>query len=132
MTETSCFASLFPYPEHDNTGSVGKFLPNLDVKLINEDGEEAEDYGKPGELCIRGPTVVRGYFGNEEASRGSFDREGYFRTGDVMFCERGSGKWFIVDRKKVCFILCPPVLSWSSHFHFPVFSTNDVYFPADH
>ncbi|KAF2476219.1 putative AMP-binding enzyme [Lindgomyces ingoldianus] len=98
MTETSCFASLFHYPENDDTGSVGLFLPNLDVKLVDEHGTDISSHGVRGELCVRGPTIIRGYMGVDRSQ--DFDAEGYFRTGDILYCDPQSGKWYIVDRKK--------------------------------
>src|SRR3978361_1368445 len=65
MTETTGAVSLFYHPEKDETGSVGsRFMPNTDVKLINEAGEDVTDFDVQGELCVRGPTVFRGYLGN--------------------------------------------------------------------
>lgn len=98
MTETSCFASLTPYPQHDDTGSVGVFLPNIDVKILNDAGQDISAYDTPGELAIRGPTITKGYLGR--ARDADFDDEGYFRTGDVLYCKRQTGKWYIIDRKK--------------------------------
>jgi 4-coumarate--CoA ligase len=98
MTETSCFASLLPYPEDDDTGSVGRFLPNLDVKLLDDNGKELQDYSRPGELAIRGPTVTEGYVGVPRER--DFDAEGYLRTGDILYRDQASGLWYIVDRKK--------------------------------
>ena len=98
MTETSCFASLLPYPETDNTGSVGRFLPNIDVKLLDDEGKEITAFDVPGELAIRGPTVTRGYVGVDRYR--DFDDEGYFRTGDILKCDDKSGLWYILDRKK--------------------------------
>jgi acyl-CoA synthetase (AMP-forming)/AMP-acid ligase II len=103
MTETSCFASIFYYPEDDDTGSVGRFVPNLDVKLLDEEDKEIHGFNKTGELCIRGPTVICGYLGAPEANARDFDREGYFHTGDIMYCDEKTKLWYIVDRKKVCF-----------------------------
>lgn len=100
MTETSCFASAFPWPENDNTGSVGRFLPGLDVKLVDDDGKEIEAYDKPGELCIRGPTVIRGYLDNPQANARDFDTDGYFHTGDILYCDGETKLWYIIDRKK--------------------------------
>lgn len=98
MTETSCFASLFYYPEDDDTGSVGKFVPNIDVKLVDENGNDISGYDVRGELCVRGPTVINGYVGVPRDR--DFDSEGYFRTGDILYCNKETGLWYIVDRKK--------------------------------
>lgn len=98
MTETSCFASLFHYPEDDDTGSVGRFLPNLDVKLLDDEGNDISAHGVRGELAVRGPTVIRGYMGVPQEQ--NFDAEGYFRTGDIMYCDPDTHLWYIVDRKK--------------------------------
>ncbi|KAJ5807954.1 AMP-dependent synthetase/ligase [Penicillium riverlandense] len=100
MTETSCIATMFPYPEHDDTGSVGRLIPNLEAKLIDEDGKNISAYGVRGELCVRGPTVTPGYFNNSEANADSFDSEGFFKTGDIAYCDQATRKWYIVDRKK--------------------------------
>jgi acyl-CoA synthetase (AMP-forming)/AMP-acid ligase II len=53
-----------------------------------------------GELCIRGPTIISGYFNSPHATQDSIDNEGYFKTGDVMYCDSKSKKWYIIDRKK--------------------------------
>lgn len=100
MSETSCVATMIHYPEHDPTGSVGRFLPNHDAKLVDEEGNDITDYDVEGELCVRGPLIVKGYFNNPEANRVSFDAEGYFHTGDVALRKRSNGLWYIVDRKK--------------------------------
>jgi 4-coumarate--CoA ligase len=102
MTETTGAISLFYHPERDETGSVGsRFMPNTDVKLVDEEGRDVTAFDVQGELCVRGPSVIRGYFGNDKANREAFDAEGYFKTGDVLFCDGKSKKWYIVDRKKV-------------------------------
>lgn len=51
-------------------------------------------------MCIRGPTVISGYFENPEANAQSFDSDGWFKTGDIGYCDRDTKKWYIVDRKK--------------------------------
>jgi 4-coumarate--CoA ligase len=56
-----------------------------------------------GELCVRGPSVIQGYFDNPKANAESWDSEGYLKTGDVVYCDGNSKKWYIVDRKKVSF-----------------------------
>lgn len=100
MSETSCLASLFPHGERDLTASVGRFLPNLDVKLVDDDGNDITALDVRGELCIRGPTVVRGYFENPEANKRDWDEDGYFHTGDILYRDGKTGLWYIVDRKK--------------------------------
>jgi acyl-CoA synthetase (AMP-forming)/AMP-acid ligase II len=100
MSETSYIATMLHYPEYDATGSVGRFLPNLDAKLIDDHGIDITHFDVPGELCVRRPLVVKGYFGDEEGVRRAWDVEGYFRTGDVAVRRRKNGLWYIVDRKK--------------------------------
>ncbi|KAL5339936.1 hypothetical protein BJX70DRAFT_362323 [Aspergillus crustosus] len=100
MTETSCIAMNFPYPERDETGSVGRLIPNVEAKLVNDAGENISAYDTRGELCVRGPTITPGYFNNAAATASSFDTEGFFHTGDIAYCASGTGKWYIVDRKK--------------------------------
>jgi 4-coumarate--CoA ligase len=103
MSETSCIATMLYYPHFDASGSVGPLLPNCDAKLVDEDGKDVTAFGVRGELCVRGPIIVNGYFENEAANRSSWDEDGFFHTGDVAFCkESDMGKlWYIVDRKKV-------------------------------
>ena len=101
-TETTSAISLFYYPDSDETGSVGnRFLPNTDVKLIDDGGSDITDFDVRGEICVRGPTVIKGYFNNPTANAATFDNDGYLKTGDVLYCDRTTKKWYIVDRKKV-------------------------------
>ncbi|KAF2118196.1 4-coumarate-CoA ligase-like protein [Lophiotrema nucula] len=100
MSETSCIATMLHYPEHDPTGSVGLFLPNLDSKLVDDEGQDITDYDVVGELCVRGPLIVKGYYNNPEANKASWDEDGYFHTGDIAVRKRENGLWYIVDRKK--------------------------------
>ncbi|KAF2122256.1 hypothetical protein BDV96DRAFT_594164 [Lophiotrema nucula] len=100
MTEASCLISTVAPPEHDDSGSVGRMINNLDVKVIDEDGNDISDYDVRGEICLRGPTITRGYFEDEEANKRDFDDEGYFHTGDVGYLSKETGFWYIVDRRK--------------------------------
>ncbi|KAF2728920.1 4-coumarate-CoA ligase-like protein [Polyplosphaeria fusca] len=100
MSETSCIATMMHYPEHDPTGSVGRCLPNLDAKLVDSAGRDITDFDIEGELCVRGPLIVKGYYKNPEANALAWDDEGYFHTGDVALRSRDNGLWYIVDRKK--------------------------------
>lgn len=100
MTETSCVATMFPYSESDDTGSVGRPIPNLDIKIADDEGRDITAYNVPGEICVRGPTVIPGYFENEAANAQTFDQEGYLKTGDIGYCDARTKKWYIIDRKK--------------------------------
>ncbi|KAF8856995.1 AMP-binding enzyme [Acephala macrosclerotiorum] len=115
MTEMSCIASMFHYPEDDDTGSVGHMLPNLDAKIIDDNDKDITGYDVRGELCVRGPVVVKGYFENPKANAESFDSEGFFKTGDIVYRDSKSKKWYVVDRKKElikvrAFQVAPPEL----------------------
>ncbi|KAH6704208.1 4-coumarate-CoA ligase-like protein [Leptodontidium sp. MPI-SDFR-AT-0119] len=100
MSETSGIASMFYYPEDDVSGSVGRMLPGLDIKIIDENEKDITAYDVRGELCVRGPIVVAGYFENPKADSESFDSEGFYKTGDIVYCDNKTKKWYIVDRKK--------------------------------
>ncbi|KAF1809386.1 AMP-binding enzyme [Eremomyces bilateralis CBS 781.70] len=99
MSETSCIATMFYYPEYDDTGSVGRFIPNCDAKLVDDNGNDVSRPGIRGELCVRGPIVIRGYFNNPKANQESWDEDGYFHTGDIGYCTEDL-MFYIVDRKK--------------------------------
>lgn len=74
--------------------------PTLTIRrLVGEDGNIVEKDSEKGEISIRGPLVMQGYLGNEEATFDALDPDGWLKTGDVGYKEQG--KFFIVDRKKV-------------------------------
>lgn len=68
--------------------------------MIDKDGHDITDYDVEGELCIRGPTVTRGYYNNPEANASSFTSDGFFKSGDILYRSSKTGAWFIVDRQK--------------------------------
>jgi len=105
MTETSCIATSFVWPEADTTGSVGRPLACIDLKLVDDEGRDVSGPGARGELCVRGPTVVRGYFENPDANARDWDDEGYFHTGDIAYVDAETGLFYIVDRKKVSLVV---------------------------
>jgi acyl-CoA synthetase (AMP-forming)/AMP-acid ligase II len=69
-------------------------------RLIDEEGNNISAWGVRGELCVRGPTVTPGYHNNAEANADSFDSDGWFKTGDIAYCDQSTRKWYIVDRRK--------------------------------
>lgn len=101
MTESSCVAFTHRWPETDTTGSIGYPLPNMDCKLVDDDGKDISGYDVRGEICMRGALVTKGYFQNSEANARDWDEEGYFHTGDIAFVDGKTKLWYIVDRKKV-------------------------------
>ncbi|NND74717.1 MAG: acyl--CoA ligase [Ilumatobacter sp.] len=77
--------------------SCGRLVPTLDAKLIDEAGNEVPA-GQPGELCVRGSVVIKGYLNRPEATAESI-QDGWFRTGDIATID-DDGYVFIVDRAK--------------------------------
>lgn len=98
MTETTCSGIMTPGLTKDFTGSIGYLLPNTEARLVNDSNEDLTDDGQPGELWLRGPQIMRGYWNNEQATQESLTPDGWFKTGDVAVTKQG--KWWIVDRKK--------------------------------
>jgi long-chain acyl-CoA synthetase len=98
LSETSPILTLNPLATVGFTGTVGLPFPSTDIKLLDANGMEATS-GEPGEICAKGPQVMKGYWQKPEANAAAFTPDGYFRTGDIgVFDERGFLK--IVDRKK--------------------------------
>ncbi|GKZ23751.1 hypothetical protein AbraIFM66951_000595 [Aspergillus brasiliensis] len=100
MTESSCIATMIPYPEPDFTGSVGRLLPGIEAKIIDTDGNDITAPDTTGEVCLRGPTIVTGYFNLPTANESAFDKDGFYRTGDLGYCDGKTNKWYLLDRKK--------------------------------
>ena len=98
LSETSPVLTFNPPHLAEFSGTTGVPLPSTDIKLLDEEGREVA-IGEPGEICAKGPQVMRGYWDKPEANAAAFTADGYFRTGDVgVFDERGFLK--IVDRIK--------------------------------
>ncbi len=98
LSETSPVVSFNPSSIQDFSGTTGLPLPDTDVKLLDESGHEVEQ-GESGEVCIKGPQVMQGYWNKPEANVAAFTPDGYFRTGDVGVITT-EGFLRIVDRKK--------------------------------
>jgi long-chain acyl-CoA synthetase len=98
LSETSPILTLNPMTMTGFSGTVGLPLPSTEIKLLDADDQEVAP-GQPGEICARGPQVMKGYWRKPEANAAAFTPDGYFRTGDIgVFDEKGFLR--IVDRKK--------------------------------
>ena len=100
MTETSPTGTFTPAHGMRKAGSCGMPIPNIELKFesLTEPGTDAAP-GEPGELCIRGPNVMKGYWKNPEATAKAMTKDGFFRSGDVARMD-ADGFVFIVDRTK--------------------------------
>ena len=88
-------------PDHrpDLLRSCGKPYPWVEVRLVDVESDQEVELGQPGELWIRSPQVMKGYWGNDEATRGSITEDGFFKTGDVGFAD-ADGFLYLHDRVK--------------------------------
>ena len=100
LTETSPVTHSSPAPPLEvKFGSVGVPAPNTEVQIINlETGAPAEP-GEKGEVCVRGPQVMKGYLNNPDATSRTIDVDGWLHTGDIGYFDE-DGHFFIVDRAK--------------------------------
>ncbi len=98
LTETSPAVCINPMDLPAYNGSIGLPVPLTDVSIRTEDGEFLP-IGEVGELCVRGPQVMRGYWEKPEETAFVLDEEGWFKTGDIAVMDE-SGFVRLVDRKK--------------------------------
>ena len=96
-TETTSPTTIIPINCNDPGDSVGLVVPCGKIKIVNENNEEINQ-GEPGELWIKGPMVVPGYWKNEKATQNSFEN-GYWKSGDIASQDE-NGFIRIHDRKK--------------------------------
>ena len=97
MTETSPVVTFNPAGSVQ-LGTIGLPIPKTRIKTIDDDGNETP-VGEPGELCVQGPQVMKGYWQRPEETQKSFTEDGYLKTGDVAVVQE-DGYIRIVDRKK--------------------------------
>jgi long-chain acyl-CoA synthetase len=106
ITECSPLVSVNPYKNRKH-GSVGIPVKGSVVKVIveDEDGNEIDaEPGDIGEICVKGPQVMLGYYKNPEATADAFNQEGFFKTGDYGYLDE-DGYLFITGRKKNIIVL---------------------------
>ena len=97
MTEASPGVTLNPLSDN-RLGTIGMPLPSTEMKVISEEGEEL-GIGEVGELCIRGPQVMKGYWKRPEETAKTLTEDGWLSTGDIGLIDE-DGYVRIVDRKK--------------------------------
>ena len=98
LSETSPSVTCNPVDSTAYSGDIGLPLPNTEVRLLDDEGQPVPQ-GTPGEICIRGPQVMAGYWQRPEETARVMTADGFFRSGDVgLMDERGRVR--IVDRKK--------------------------------
>lgn len=98
MSETVAIGTNNPVTNTDFTGTIGLPLPSITIAIKDEAGNDVPQ-GKSGEICIKGPNVMTGYYNQPEENNNAFTSDGYFKTGDVgIMDERGHTK--IIDRLK--------------------------------
>ncbi len=98
LTETSPVASCNPIDGTDRTGTIGLPLPSTFLKMIDDDGNDVA-IGEVGEICIKGPQVMKGYWQRPDETANVMTADGWFKSGDIGVMD-ADGFSKIVDRKK--------------------------------
>ncbi|BCN41036.1 long-chain-fatty-acid--CoA ligase [Alicycliphilus denitrificans] len=99
LSETSPSASCNPVTAKEFSGSIGVPIPSTYMRILDDDGHDISATGQPGEIAIKGPQVMAGYWQRPDETAKVMAEDGYFKTGDIgTMDERGYFK--VVDRKK--------------------------------
>jgi long-chain acyl-CoA synthetase len=98
LTEASPVVCCNPIDGRDKTGTIGLPVPSTDVRLVDEKNQEVP-LGETGELCVKGPQVMKGYWNRNDETALVIDSEGWLHTGDIATVD-STGYFKIVDRKK--------------------------------
>ena len=98
MSETCAIGTNNPVNSTAFSGSIGLPLPGIDIAIKDDEGASLP-LGAPGEICIKGPNVMPGYYNQPEENAKAFTPDGFMRTGDVGVMDEG-GYIRIIDRKK--------------------------------
>ncbi len=98
LTETSPVATCNPIDGTDRPGTIGLPLPSTEIRICDDDGNEVKD-GESGEICIKGPQVMKGYWQRQDETDLVLTKDGWLKTGDIAVIDK-DGFAKIVDRKK--------------------------------
>ncbi len=99
MTETSPLSASNPSKGVKKLGSIGLPLNNTELKLVDPNTGKEVPLGEPGEICVKGPMVMQGYYNKPEETKKAIDSDGFMHTGDVGVMDE-DGYMKIVDRTK--------------------------------
>jgi long-chain acyl-CoA synthetase len=99
LTETSPVIALNKFSDGGVPGSVGPVLPNLNIKIIDDSGQQVKQ-GEVGEIWVEGETVMRGYWKNPEETKKILTREGWLKTGDLGHMDTENRLYISAGRKK--------------------------------
>ncbi|MCD9639758.1 hypothetical protein HAX54_024479 [Datura stramonium] len=100
LTETTGGVTGMNGPdESDRYGSAGRLAVNTEAKIVDPDSGETLPPGQRGELWLRGPTIMKGYVGDKQATSATLDSEGWLKTGDLCYFD-ADGFLYVVDRLK--------------------------------
>ena len=98
LSETSPVATVNRLDAHDFTGTIGLPVPSTDIAIRDDNGNDVP-FGEAGEICIRGPQVMAGYWNRPDETAKAMTADGFFKSGDVGIMDE-AGFTKIVDRKK--------------------------------
>ena len=98
MSETCAIGTNNPVSNTSFTGTIGLPLPGIEI-AIKDDAGASLPTGQSGEICIKGPNVMRGYYNQPEETEKAFTADGFMRTGDIGIMDE-AGYTRIIDRKK--------------------------------
>ncbi|BGP02219.1 phenylacetyl-CoA ligase [Rhodotorula toruloides] len=97
MTETTSVGAI-PAADKVVPGSVGQLLSTMEARLVGDDGKDVKE-GEAGELWLRGPNIMLGYYKNEKSTKETLTSDGWLMTGDI--CTRDNDGWYrVIDRNK--------------------------------
>ena len=99
MTELSPVATMNPSKGERKLGTVGMPIQNVDLKIVDPETGKAVPLGEPGEICVKGPLVMQGYYNKPEETKKAIDADGYMHSGDVGIMDE-DGYIRIIDRTK--------------------------------
>jgi len=100
MTETSLACHVTPQDETKvRAGAVGQTLAGMESKIVDVETGATLGVNERGEICVRGPNIMRGYWNDPEATARTIDAEGWLHTGDVGYAD-ADGYFYVVDRVK--------------------------------